>query len=102
MRKIIDIKKNNKFIINTPNYILKLLDKSHVSKKYLGWLNDKKTSEFTYRRDKIFNLIDIKNHIKEHEGSKNTMLLAIFKKSNHIGNLLVKKLLICHFLRLFI
>ena len=73
MRKIIDIKKNNKFIINTPNYILKLLDKSHVSKKYLGWLNDKKTSEFTYRRDKIFNLIDIKNHIKEHEGSKNTL-----------------------------
>ena len=60
MRKIIDIKKNNKFIINTPNYILKLLDKSHVSKKYLGWLNDKKTSEFTYRRDKIFNLIDIR------------------------------------------
>mgnify|MGYP001262436986 CR=1 FL=1 len=92
MRKIIDIKKNNKFIINTPNFFLKLLDKSHVSKKYLSWLNDKKTSEFTYRIGKKFNLKDINNHIKEHKESKNTLLLGIFKNNNHIGNLLAKKL----------
>ena len=92
IRKLIDIKKNNKFIINAGKYNLKLLSKKDGTKNYLSWLNDKKTSEFTYRKNKIFNMKDVFKHINDNKKSTDTLLLGIFKINKHIGNLLTKKL----------
>lgn len=88
-----NIKKKENLTIDAGKFNLKLLNKKNITKKYLSWLNDKKTSKFSSRKNLTFNLKDIEKYIEYHNKSKNSLLLGIFIKNNHIGNLKATKII---------
>jgi [ribosomal protein S5]-alanine N-acetyltransferase len=81
--------------INSKNLLLKELNVSDVSKKYLNWLNDKSVNQFLEVRHLKQNINTCKSYIEEIKKSKNDYLFGIFlkKELTHIGNI---KLTISH------
>ena len=75
-------------IINTGEVRIKilLLNKSHVTKKYLTWLNDPKITHFTSLKKDLFTIDSVKKFVLEKSKSKHEFVYGIFLNNNHIGN----------------
>ena len=69
------------------------LKTQHATKKYLNWLKDSSTNEYTEFRFQKYSLNDVKKNIKLNLKSKTNFLYGIFikelkaKKLIHIGNI---------------
>jgi len=70
--------------------ILRKLDiKLHVTSKYVKWMNDKTTHNFTEQKYLNTKKKDILKYVKSKNNSKDEFLFGIFVKKNdeHIGNI---------------
>ncbi len=65
---------------------IKILQKSHLSVKYLKWINDKKVMRFTSFYRKKSTMEDLLKFYKNIKKSRNQILYGIFIKNSHIGN----------------
>lgn len=63
-----------------------LLNDSHVTKKYLNWLNDPMITVFTALKKNHFTIPSLKKNVLEKRKSKDEFLYGIFLNNSHIGN----------------
>ena len=70
-------------------FLKKLNPKKNVNNKYLKWMRNKKTHQFTEQRFEKFTLSKIKKFVIEKNKSPNEFLYGIFLNENkeHIGNI---------------
>ena len=67
------------------NITLKPLKKSHINQNYLNWFNDKSIKKYITYSPK--NLNELKKDVNKNLREKKTLMLGIFNRSKHIGNL---------------
>lgn len=79
---------DREYLINGPRLYLRKLKITDVSKKYLNWLNDEKTQEYTRRRGANISMPELKKFIRKSEKSNDWHFAIIENKDNeHIGNI---------------
>ena len=72
-------------IIKTKNYVLKKINYKRVNLKYFNWFKDEHIRK--YIDYKPYNLIELRNNVKDINKQKNLFFFGIFKKKSHIGNI---------------
>jgi len=75
--------------INLEEISVRELARKDVSKKYMSWINNKKTMAFTSFVNQKSTLNDIKKYVILNKRSKTNFLYGIFHKRKHIGNIKV-------------
>jgi len=75
--------------IETDRFLLKCLNTSHATEKYLGWFSDSDSKKYIAAASSSLSIEDLKNFIKEREDREDVLFLGIFDKSSkvHIGNI---------------
>jgi len=80
----------NKETIQTKRFVLKPLNVDDVTDRYVGWLNDEKTSEFITFSKQHWNTLDtVRDYVKKIAANPNILFFGIFERSEnqHIGNI---------------
>ncbi len=77
---------NYKTKIETDRFVLRVLEETDASEKYVSWLKDPIVNQYLETRDTT--LAELKNYIKEKNESPGCLFFGIFDKenNNHIGN----------------
>ena len=66
---------------------LQILTSSHITKKYVGWLNDISVTQFTEQRLFKHSFESVQAFVEEKLKSEDDFLFGIFVKDVHIGNI---------------
>ncbi len=77
-------------VIESSRLIMRVLDESDASSRYLSWMNNDKVLRFLeIRRSPPKSINDLSDYIKKINRSRNALLLGIFikDKMTHIGNI---------------
>ena len=70
---------------------LKKFYTTHITQKYINWLNDKHTIKHTSIKKKV-NRNDVIKYVKRHQHNNSEKLYRIIYKNKHIGNLRIQYL----------
>ena len=81
------IAKKNITIHVDKNILLKIIDESDITDKYVSWLNNNEVMQYTEQRFKAHTKETTLKFVKEKLNSKFDLLFGIFFKNNHIGNI---------------
>lgn len=83
-------KNNLKTTISTPRFILKELQASDASERYLSWLSDKDSAKYiSYKQSEISELAQ---YIEQQYQDNNCFFWGIFTNNEHIGNIKYQRL----------
>lgn len=85
-----EIKKidSREYLITGPRLTLRKLKVGDVNEKYLGWMNDEKTQEYTRRRGQKMTMAELEKFIIDSENSKDWHFAIVTNGENkHIGNI---------------
>jgi RimJ/RimL family protein N-acetyltransferase len=78
-------------MIETSRFIIKPLEISDVSTKYLGWLNNRELMKYLLRSksERDMTLVELKDYVMEKSSDKNIYFYGIFLRNSleHIGNI---------------
>jgi RimJ/RimL family protein N-acetyltransferase len=66
--------------------ILKKFYSHNITKKYLGWLQDRELIKYTNINPKI-NFSQVKKYIKDHQHNNKQKIFRIFFNRKHVGNI---------------
>lgn len=83
-----ELKNNTEFTTPESRLVLRSLQPSDRSEKYLSWLNDAEVQQYSRRHGRTFTMTDIDAFLAEAQNSPDYFLAVIVKDTGaHIGNL---------------
>lgn len=75
--------------IETERFLLKTIDRQHVSERYLNWLSDTEVKSFIQYAKSNRSMEELSSYVESHFESEGSILFGIFGKKDllHIGNI---------------
>lgn len=89
INKLIIIKSVDSILIQTERFLLRTLAEEDVSDRYLAWLRNDEALSFITAAKRSSTLLSLREYVRTHSATQDTILLGIFGKDNnlHIGNI---------------